>query len=77
MQLDCNACKSPSSMVATKVARFSAVVRVIGVILLVPSFLGFAIAALFFISTVIATTNVMPTAQSETLSKPALLSDLP
>ena len=65
MQLDCSACKSLSSMVATKVARFGGVVRVIGVILLIPSFIGLAIAALFFISTLIATANVMPTAQSE------------
>ena len=65
MQLDCNACKSPSSMVATKVARFSGVIRAIGVILLIPSFVGFAIAGLFFISTIIATANIMPTAQSE------------
>lgn len=65
MQLDCNACKSLSSMVATKVARFSGVIRAIGVILLIPSFIGFAIAGLFIISTIIATANVMPTAQSE------------
>jgi hypothetical protein len=65
MQLDCNACKSPSSMVATKVARFSGVIRAIGIILFIPSFLGFAIAALFFISSVMATANVMPTTHSE------------
>ena len=52
-------------MVATKVARFSGVIRAIGVILLIPSFLGLAIAGLFFISSVIATANVMPNAQSE------------
>ena len=52
-------------MVATKVARFSAVIRAIGIILLIPSFLGFAIGGLFFISTIIATANVMPAAQSE------------
>ena len=52
-------------MVATKVARFSGVIRAIGVLLLIPSFLGFAIAALFFITSIIATANVMPSAQSE------------
>ena len=65
MQLDCNACKSLSSRVATKVARFSGVIRAIGIILLIPSFIGFAIAGLFIISTIIARANVMPTAQSE------------
>ena len=50
---------------ATKGGRFSGVVRAIGVISLVPCFGGFAIAGLFFISTIIATANVMPTAQSE------------
>lgn len=47
-------------MVATKVARFGGVVCVIGVILSIPSFIGLAIAALFFISTIIGTANVMP-----------------
>ena len=65
MQLDCNACKSQASMVATKVARFGGVIQAIGVILLVPSFLGFALAALSFISTMMASANVMPTAHSE------------
>ena len=59
MQMACNACKSPSSMVATKVDRFSGVVRAIGVIVLIPSFVGFAIAGLFFVSPIVATANVI------------------
>ena len=35
--LDCNACKSKQAMHATKVSRFSGIVRLIGYIIVVPS----------------------------------------
>jgi len=53
LRLDCNACKTTSAMMATKLPKFSGVVRVIGVILLIPSFLGLGFAALVFLSTVL------------------------
>jgi len=64
LQLDCNACKTNGSMSTSRVPRFSSVVRIIGVILLIPSFLGIAFAALMLISTVMATSS-MPTATSD------------
>lgn len=51
-------------MVATKVGRFSQVVRVIGGVLLVPSFLGMLIALLMFLSAVM-TTGSSPTPKSD------------
>jgi len=48
LQLDCNACKTSGSMHASKVGKFSKVVRVIGGILLIPSVLGMLIAVLIF-----------------------------
>ena len=65
IQLDCNACKTASSMIATKIARFSDIIRAIGVILLIPSFLGFGFAGLVFLSTVMATSDVMSHAQTD------------
>ena len=38
--LDCSACKSDQTMVATKVSRFSGIVRFIGYVFVVPSVLG-------------------------------------
>ena len=60
LQLDCNACKTSGSMTATKVPRFSGVVRVIGGIILIPSFLGIGFALLIFFSTIMASAS-MPT----------------
>jgi hypothetical protein len=60
LQLDCNACKTPQAMTATKIPKFSSVVRAIGVILLIPSIAGLGIALLLFISTI----NAMSTAAS-------------
>jgi len=64
LQLDCNACKTTSSMMSTRIARFSNIVRVIGCILLVPSFLGIAFAGLMLLSTLMATSQ-MPTGHSD------------
>jgi hypothetical protein len=52
-------------MVPTKVARFSAVIRVIGVILLIPSALGLAFTALLLLATMMSTADVMSTAHNE------------
>jgi hypothetical protein len=40
LRLDCNACHTQESMAATKVPKFSSIVRTIGAVLLIPSFLG-------------------------------------
>ena len=64
MQLDCNACKTAVSMNPTKIGRFSSVVRTIGVVLLIPSFLGIGFAGLMFLS-LIMTTSSTPAATSD------------
>ncbi len=64
IRLDCSACKTTASMTATKVGKFGDIVRVIGGILLVPSFLGMALAALTFVSTIMGTAS-MPSARSD------------
>jgi len=38
--IDCNACKSEQTMHATKIGRFSGIVRVIGYIFVIPSVIG-------------------------------------
>lgn len=58
IQLDCNACKTPNSMTRTKVAKFSSVVRFIGQLLLIPSFLGIAFAILVFMSFIFVTIQI-------------------
>ncbi len=58
MSLDCNACKTPEAMTATKVPKFSNVVRVIGGNLLMPSFLGIAFALLVFGGTILASSQM-------------------
>ena len=62
--LDCNACKTAGSMTASKVPKFSQVVRVIGGILLIPSFLGLGFAVLLF-GSAIMTTSSMPSSNSD------------
>lgn len=64
MMLDCSACKTSQSMGASKIPRFSPVVRVIGGILLIPSFLGFGSAVLLFLSAIVSTSG-MPAARSD------------
>ena len=64
LYLDCTACRTATSMVATKVPRFSNIVRVIGAVLLIPSLLGFLFTALMFLSTVLTTAS-MPAARSD------------
>lgn len=49
-RLDCAQCKGERSMEPTKIPRFNFVLRLIGFILLVPSFLGFALAALIIVA---------------------------
>lgn len=56
--LDCSACRSSKSMPATTIPRFTPILRVIGGIIVVPSFLGLAFAGLILISTLMATGNV-------------------
>lgn len=63
-QIDCQACRTPGAMTATKIPRFSGVVRVIGVIILIPSFIGMGAAGLFLLSTIVTGVN-MPAAKSE------------
>jgi hypothetical protein len=38
--LDCSACKTPESMKATKVARFGTFIRLLGVVIVIPSIFG-------------------------------------
>ncbi len=61
--LDCNACKTTRSMSSTRIPRFSEIVRIIGIILLIPSFLGIGFALLIFVSTIMATSQ-MPSSHS-------------
>jgi hypothetical protein len=58
LKLDCSACKTPAAMMPAKVAKFSSVVRVIGVILLVPSFLGIGFALLVFAATIMTSVQM-------------------
>ena len=64
IQLDCSACKSKTSMKATKIPRFNTILRIIGFIIVIPSVLGIIIAIFLFISTISATSEVMSTTQS-------------
>lgn len=59
IRLDCNACRTGQSMVATKIGKFSGVVRTIGVILLIPSFLGIGLALLMFVSMIMGSANAI------------------
>jgi hypothetical protein len=49
--LDCSACKTKQTMKAATVPRFGGFIRFLGVIIVIPSLLGVALAVLFFIST--------------------------
>ncbi len=40
ISLDCSACKTTRSMKATSIARFNAILRLIGVVIVLPSLLG-------------------------------------
>ena len=64
IQLDCSACKSETSMKATKIPKFNTILRIIGFIIVIPSVLGIIIAIIMFISSVSATSEVMSTTQS-------------
>ena len=48
--LDCGQCRGQQSMAPVKIPRFNLVLRLVGVILLVPSFIGFAVAALMIVA---------------------------
>jgi hypothetical protein len=50
--LDCGQCRGQQSMAPVKIPRFNLVLRLVGFILLVPSFLGFAVAALMIVASV-------------------------
>lgn len=64
LALDCQACRSARSMLATKIAKFSAIVRVIGVILVIPSLLGLGFSALMFVSFIISSSTI-PSARTD------------
>jgi ribosomal protein L44E len=49
LRLDCNACKSEQSMVATRIPRFPSLIRLIGYIIAAPSAMGVAFAGLLFV----------------------------
>lgn len=49
LQIDCSTCRTPGSMIATKIPRFNGVVRVIGFFIVIPSVIGVGIAALSFV----------------------------
>lgn len=61
VQIDCQACRTSGSMVAAKIPRFSEIVRLIGFIFLVPSFLGLGVTSLMILSAVFGGTNSPPT----------------
>jgi len=48
--LDCNACKSEKTMQATKIPRFNTIIQFIGVILLIPFFIGIIVLFTVFTS---------------------------
>jgi len=60
-RVDCPACKTSQSMVATQIPRFSAPVRLVGYIIALPSVVGMASAALLVIVT---TANVSSVAHN-------------
>jgi hypothetical protein len=64
LRLDCTACKTQASMEKAKVGKFSNIVRVIGGILLIPSFLGFIFTLLLFTS-ILMTASELPEAASD------------
>lgn len=63
--LDCNACKTDKTMKPTKVARFNTILRVIGVVIVVPSLIGVAFAFTTCFATTGAANEVMAQAQSD------------
>jgi hypothetical protein len=64
LYLDCSACRTAGSMAASRVSRFSEIVRVIGFILVIPSVVGMVIAG-FLLVGFIAGTAGSPVPQSE------------
>lgn len=73
MLLDCSACKTTQSMQATKVARFNAILRLIGVVIVIPSLLGIAFSFVTCFATSDAVTRVMAQAQTQADSTGAAL----
>lgn len=55
--LDCNTCRTPGSMIATKIPKFSGIVRLIGVILVLPSLAGMGFAGLLLIAFLVISAN--------------------
>ena len=64
IQIDCQACRTSGSMQATTIPRFSGIVRVIGVILVIPSILGMCLAGILLLS-FFAGMSQMSAAQSD------------
>ncbi|MCR4291259.1 MAG: hypothetical protein NUV76_00110 [Candidatus Kuenenia sp.] len=61
LQLDCGACKTESSMKATKISRFNIILRIIGFIIVIPSVVGVIFSIIMFFTTGQATTEIMST----------------
>lgn len=55
MLLDCGACKTAQAMEATAVPRFGRFIRFLGFLIVTPSLIGLAIAALLLIYEVVGT----------------------
>lgn len=55
LKLDCSACKTPSIMTARNLPRFSSILRFIGFLLVVPSFLGIAAGVLMILTSFLGT----------------------
>src|SRR5436309_1948560 len=59
LRLDCNACRASQSMEATKIPKFTPILRVIGAIIVCPSVLGLVFAAFIFITMMVASGSVV------------------
>lgn len=57
ISLDCQACKQPGTMHKARAARFGAIIRLIGIIIVIPSVLGILLAVLAIVG--MGDTNTM------------------
>jgi len=64
LALDCGACKSEKTMVATSIPRFSGFIRFIGFLIATPSVIGVLFALTMFLSTSNTTNEILSAAQS-------------
>ncbi len=63
IKLDCNACTATQSMIPTRIPKFSTILRIIGIIIIIPSVIGLLFAVVMFFATGHAATEVMLTAK--------------